>query len=511
MNASATRSLTAQSSSFEQLDHLVSILVRFHQKEIDSFSCQREISEWAKPLRIPDRSTWHGILNHAHTLAAGRIAQQASAIVPSAPAQITYAPTSQSQIVPSAPAAIVSQRSTLPEIVELGDSDQEIEQLGKTIEEMLVKLGKVSYVGREVGSRHHFLRFAVDRTVDAIKLLNSQETLETNLILHARLSENRRIRLVPVPGYLQVELERQAWSPLPLQKVDLAAIKEQCRQPSDFPLMFLGENSRGKSVSCELNRVLIAGETGSGKGMQVTCALLTLLYCYSRDRLRIVLIDTKNNTGEQLVPFKNSSSLMFRNRGLAHNPEMALGQLAALTEEMESRALLFQKHNVSDFLGFNRKKPNGSVLPWIVLFIEEGTDLCYYSDLASEITSSLGHIMRVGRSAGVSVVLSTQRLDQASFSGDIVANLNTRVVLKTSNGSNSALALGYSGSKAEKHQDGARLAGKGDALLSTSGKITRYQGWYIETENTLRVIAQLNQRDKVVADDDDGIFNSLFQ
>jgi S-DNA-T family DNA segregation ATPase FtsK/SpoIIIE len=112
----------------------------------------------------------------------------------------------------------------------------------------------------------------------------------------------------------------------------------------------------------------------------------------------------------------------------------------------------------------------GVCRPRLVVCVDEVQDLLSQSDEADELLDAIG---RRGRSAGISLILGSQRATMAGLSR-AAANLGAVLVGKTRTAADGAYALGHSikeSSGIKPHQ----LLGAGDFVLHQSGMSSRLQ------------------------------------
>ena len=100
------------------------------------------------------------------------------------------------------------------------------------------------------------------------------------------------------------------------------------------------------------------------------------------------------------------------------------------------------------------------------------------------------------RSAGIHLVLATQRPSVDVITGTIKANLPSRIALKVMNYADSQTILGEAGAE--------KLLGNGDMLYknSTMGDYERYQGAYISGREVTNIVDYIKEKNKAYFDDD---------
>ncbi len=240
----------------------------------------------------------------------------------------------------------------------------------------------------------------------------------------------------------------------------------------------------GKSISGDLieaslgdfPHMLVAGTTGSGKSIFMHSVILSLIMRNRPEDLKIVLIDPKR---VELSYYKNIPHLLCPSISDASEAKVALEKLV---EEMERRYSLFEKYAVRDIKSFNAmcEIKNLEKLPYILVFVDE------YADLVMNCKEIGVPVVRIGqkaRAAGIHLVIATQRPEVKIITGDIKANLPTRVALMVGSAYDSQTIIGEGGAE--------KLLGNGDmlvdcSLISKTSK-PRVQGCFVDINEIIRV------------------------
>jgi S-DNA-T family DNA segregation ATPase FtsK/SpoIIIE len=240
--------------------------------------------------------------------------------------------------------------------------------------------------------------------------------------------------------------------------------------------------------------MLIAGATGSGKTVCVNAILASLLYRFTAEDLRLVLIDPKmvemqhyNALPHLIVPVVTESKKV----------PLALGWVI---REMEKRFQIFAKEGVRNITGFNarpKKKPaqpaqaDGDLeieggqetlkievprdfdiiipekLPFIVVVVDELADLM--ATVGKDVEMAIARLTALGRAAGIHLIVATQRPSVNVVTGVIKANIPCRIAFQVASMQDSRVILDTPGAE--------KLLGKGDMLYEPgSGKSVRAQG-----------------------------------
>ncbi len=225
--------------------------------------------------------------------------------------------------------------------------------------------------------------------------------------------------------------------------------------------IWLGQSPLGDDVAMDLAaapHIFVAGVTGSGKTVCLYSMLVSLLATLSPDQLQLALIDPK---GTEMSAFGNIPQLF--GRMVAKSVVDAAEILTGLVEEMDSRNRLFTELGVRNIDEASEK----TGMPRIVLVVEELADLFMQS---RELETPLVRLAQKSRSAGIHLILATQRPDAATFSGLLRSNIPVRIALRVQKRTESKIILDQGGAEA--------LLGKGDMLvrLTDRPKLVRVHG-----------------------------------
>jgi S-DNA-T family DNA segregation ATPase FtsK/SpoIIIE len=164
----------------------------------------------------------------------------------------------------------------------------------------------------------------------------------------------------------------------------------------------------------------------------------------------------------------------------AKNIVEALDIFNALVEEMESRNRRFVELGVRNYEEASSKIP----LPRIVVVVEELADLLMQS---RELETPLIRLAQKARSAGIHLILATQRPDAATFSGLLRSNVPVRIALRVQKHTESSIILDQKGAEA--------LLGKGDMLvkLTDRSEPIRLHGANLTDDNIAQAIAHYSR------------------
>lgn len=214
--------------------------------------------------------------------------------------------------------------------------------------------------------------------------------------------------------------------------------------------VWLGLDAIGDDFSFDLTTVphlLIAGTTGSGKSVCLNAIVLSLMLTKSSEDVRIAMVDPKR------VELSRYNSLPHIYGGeVATDPVSAVEMFDELIAEMERRNKSFEELGVTNFEEAIQSQRLS--MPRIVLVVEELADLLLQS---RNVEPPLIRLAQKSRSAGIHLVLATQRPDAATITGLLRSNIPGRIALKVQKASESTIILDTRGAE--------DLLGRGDMLV----------------------------------------------
>lgn len=290
------------------------------------------------------------------------------------------------------------------------------------------------------------------------------------------LSSNGDIRIeAPIPGKRAVGIE------VPNQKIATVGLRDiilsrEFYEGKNNLSIALGKDISGAVKTFSLIKVphlLIAGTTGSGKSVCINAIILSLIYRYSPDEVKFILVDPKR---VEFSMYNNLPHLLTPN--VITDSEKAINALSWCVDEMERRFILFANSRVKNLEEYNSCEAvlegKAEKLPYIIFIIDELADLLMTSKKEAE--EHICRILQKARAAGIHMILATQRPSVDIVTGKIKANLSARICFALMTSADSKTVLDQGGAD--------KLLGKGDMLFMSSdtGVPKRIQGCFVTTK-----------------------------
>lgn len=240
------------------------------------------------------------------------------------------------------------------------------------------------------------------------------------------------------------------------------------REWDEIPMGVAAEGEIVWNVSSSPH-ILICGTTGGGKS--VTQRTIIAHCIQHSDKWRFLGIDIKR---VELSSYKKYDDVVL---GIAVTLEDGVEVMRFAKEEMMSRYEYMEELGVNHFLKL--PDPPRALMVMIdeaYMFMapsgaknDEGKA---QNELHAEATTLVGEIARLGRAAGVHLVMATQRPDAAVIYGEIKANLSTRYAAGRMTSTPSLMTLDSA--------TATRTPGDvpGRAVISTHGEESMIQGYF---------------------------------
>jgi S-DNA-T family DNA segregation ATPase FtsK/SpoIIIE len=344
----------------------------------------------------------------------------------------------------------------------------------------------------------------------------------------AALKAERIHILAPVPGKSSVGVEVPNQVKTKVIMRDLLESEEWRTSKARIPLA-LGKDVYGHPIVADLTEMphlLIAGSTGSGKSVCINSIVASLLYRFSPDQLRFVMIDPK------VVELQQYNRLPHLVVPVVTDPKKVVLALRWVVSEMEKRYQIFARVGVRNVKSFNERPKNKPLpeiepelplrakkekieagadgfavevdeeivvprdddiviperLSYIVVIIDELADLMLVAP--ADVEMAIARITQMARAAGIHVIVATQRPSVDVITGIIKANIPARIAFQVAAKVDSRTILDAMGAD--------KLLGKGDMLYLPPGaaKLNRAQGCLITDQEINGIVDFIGKQGK---------------
>jgi S-DNA-T family DNA segregation ATPase FtsK/SpoIIIE len=350
----------------------------------------------------------------------------------------------------------------------------------------------------------------------------------SNLIedLSMALSSKSVRILAPLPGKAVVGIE------IPSEVREQVLLREflqtgEFQNPKYQIPVVMGKDIAGQSIFADLGKMphlLVSGQTGSGKSVFMNGLICSLLYRFTPDELRLILVDPK------FIEFSFYHDIPHLLLPVVDDPKNASASLKWAVREMERRYRILEAAGVRNLQSYNDKindtgaesmakilqdeaaaqEANSQVmtggdwieafekddqgapiigkLPYVVIIIDELADLMM--TVKKDVEGSIARIAQKARAAGIHLVLATQRPSTDVVTGLIKANMPTRLSFSLSSQIDSRTILDRPGAE--------RLLGQGDMLFIPPGQNepVRLQGAFIDDKELTDITNFLREQGK---------------
>ena len=335
----------------------------------------------------------------------------------------------------------------------------------------------------------------------------------------ARATRAERINiLAPIPGKdtVGIELANSRKVIVKLRELLQSPDWEEAKGHAKIPLA-LGKDVYGKTIIADLAQMphlLVAGTTGSGKSVCINALIASMLFRFTPEELRLVIVDPK------MVELQAYSSLPHLAFPIVVDPKKVMLALRWLIDEMERRYRIFARVGVRNVVGFNARpkkrkdseveedsdggrsssdaglagaRPSGEIkvpredelqipdkMPYVIVIIDELADLMQTAP--ADVESGIARITQMARAAGIHIIVATQTPRADVITGVIKANIPSRIAFQVASKIDSRVILDENGAD--------RLLGQGDMLYlpPSASRLIRAQGVLVTDDEIHRLV-----------------------
>jgi S-DNA-T family DNA segregation ATPase FtsK/SpoIIIE len=328
--------------------------------------------------------------------------------------------------------------------------------------------------------------------------------------------------LAPIPGKDTVGIEVPNSNKVGVFLRELLESRDWNNSNAKIPIA-LGKDVYGKTLVADLAampHMLIGGTTGSGKSVCINCILMSFLFKFTPDELRLILIDPKQ------VEMQVYNAIPHLVVPVVTDPKKVMLALRWVINEMEKRYKILAKVGVRNIASFNSRvrteaapaAPSPQMeflhvhvedeeetdedddgppappirvprdedliipdkLPYIVVIIDELADLMQTAP--ADVESAVARLTAKARAAGIHLIVATQTPRREVVTGVIKTNIPARIAFQVPSGLDSRVILDENGAE--------NLLGRGDLLYRPPGQagLTRGQGAFVSDEEVSAVV-----------------------
>jgi S-DNA-T family DNA segregation ATPase FtsK/SpoIIIE len=321
--------------------------------------------------------------------------------------------------------------------------------------------------------------------------------------------------LAPIPGKDSVGIEIANSNKVAVFLRELLESKDWTNTHARIPIA-LGKDVYGKTLVADLAampHLLIGGTTGSGKSVCINSILMSFLFRFRPDEMRLILIDPKQ------VEMQIYNSIPHLVVPVVTDPKKVMLALRWVINEMEKRYRILAKVGVRNIASFNSRPRDGAAaapaaqlelnvetegedddeptsapiripreddlvipdrLPYIVVIVDELADLMQTAP--ADVESAIARLTAKARAAGIHLIVATQTPRREVVTGVIKTNIPARIAFQVPSGLDSRVILDENGAE--------NLLGRGDLLYRPPGvgRLTRGQGAFVSDEEVQAVV-----------------------
>ena len=327
--------------------------------------------------------------------------------------------------------------------------------------------------------------------------------------------------LAPIPGKDTVGIEVPNSNKVGVFLRELLESRDWNNTNAKIPIA-LGKDVYGKTLVADLAampHLLIGGTTGSGKSVCINCILMSFLFRFTPDELRLILIDPKQ------VEMQVYNAIPHLVVPVVTDPKKVMLALRWVINEMEKRYRILAKVGVRNIASFNSRVRQEAApaaespqmeflhvhidddeeteeddepvsapirvpreddlvipdkLPYIVVIVDELADLMQTAP--ADVESAIARLTAKARAAGIHLIVATQTPRREVVTGVIKTNIPARIAFQVPSGLDSRVILDENGAE--------NLLGRGDLLYRPPGQagLTRGQGAFVSDEEVSSVV-----------------------
>lgn len=293
------------------------------------------------------------------------------------------------------------------------------------------------------------------------------ESKHDALKLNLKLNEDQSIHFSIGGGFINIDVPKNDDE---RYFVSAEELWDSFEPLTDKLVVPLGKDRFGDRVDVNFSdsdspHLLIGGTTGSGKSEALHTLLCGMYQFYGHEQIELLLVDPK---GTEMEMYQGTH---FVKENIAMFEDEAMYLVQKAVDEMQSRFSAFRdltkerQFRIPDLATFNQYADRK--LPWIIVVIDEYADITSDKNFKKDFENSVKRIAQKGRSAGIHLIVATQKPSAEVISTSLRSNLPAQIALRVK---------GYNESKVIIEQSGAEaLIGKGDSIFKSQSATRRVQ------------------------------------
>ena len=325
--------------------------------------------------------------------------------------------------------------------------------------------------------------------------VNRVLSIETDIAI--AIEAKSKIRIEPhIPGKKAFGIELANDNPSTVGMRELLESPEFTNTSHPLPIA-IGKDIDGGVIIKSLPKMihlLVAGSSGSGKSVFIHSLMMSILYKYSPDDVRFIMIDPKR---VEFTMYNKLPHLMLPD--VVSDHDKALNAIKWAVQEMDKRYVLLQNTECQNIEQYNKLPEVSSgkeqKMPYLIIVVDELAELMGGA-LKKDFEAGIQRITQLGRAAGIHMVVATQRPSVDVVTGTIKNNMPTRVAFSLASFADSKTVLDEGGAE--------NLLGQGDMLFAPQdmNNKVRLQAAFCSNDEIRAALKYVKENNEATYDED---------